>query len=137
VRVRGAVGLTNAPSHHSVPAEAKESPHRQDACKCDPRPRINVHARAFSFTLHFPPLLRSAGRRGSQALKLKGIDRTRSMELLNHMEQQIFIEATMDECYAAAVGFEDYPKWAGDVSAEIFSSRHLTTEQRTTTVATS
>ena len=55
-----------------------------------------------------------AGQRGSQALKLKGIDRTRSLELLNHMEQHIDVDATMDECYTAAVGFEDYPKWAGD-----------------------
>merc|ERR1719183_1279936 len=47
--------------------------------------------------------------------KLKGIDRSMSMELLNHMEQHTIVDATPEECYATAVGFEEYPKWAGSM----------------------
>jgi len=32
---------------------------------------------------------------------------------LNHCHQTIEIDATPEECFAAATGFEDYPKWAG------------------------
>lgn len=35
------------------------------------------------------------------------------LSALNHCHQTITIDATPEECFAAASGFEDYPKWAG------------------------
>jgi len=43
------------------------------------------------------------------------MDRSHSLELLNALEQHLSIYASIDECYAAAVAFEDYPKWAGSM----------------------
>lgn len=43
------------------------------------------------------------------------IERSRSMAELNHIQQHVIVDATPEECYAVAVGFEDYPNWAGSM----------------------